>query len=169
MAKQILSGKYFLLTVFFFVFTFFISINSYGGVSMPTDFLDECASGLSANGCCIADDIDLGQDCTVPNVFDNNIDCTCEDPENSGVVFVEDRILYIFGTSGLDEIQVNENGGDPDLELVIIFDKNGDNVLVEMSILKDDIDSVVVVVCDDNDIVEMGSGTRPTLIEGGGG
>jgi len=54
MAKQILSGKYFLLTVFFLVFSFFISINSYGGVSMPTDFLDVCDTGQSAFGCCIS-------------------------------------------------------------------------------------------------------------------
>lgn len=160
MAEQILSGKYFLLTVFFLVFSFFISVNSYGGVSMPTNFLSECESGLSANGCCVTN----GLTCDIPNIVENNNGCTCDNLQASGEVFVENRILYIFGTSGVDDVQVSDDN--PNLKLQNVF--NGVSQ-VDVFIPKSNIDSVVVIVCDGNDSVQMGSITFPTLIEGGAG
>jgi len=156
MALQILSGKYFLLTVFFFVFSFFISTNSFG------DFLDDCPSGFSANGCCIAD---VNDDCTVPNVVDIDIGCTCEDPEARGEVFLVDGILYIFGTSGFDDIQVNDDGQNVKLQ-----NKFNDVSQDDLFFPKNDIDSIVVIVCDDDDVVQLPSSlTFPSLIEGGDG
>ena len=64
MTMKYLSEKFSLITVLFFVFSLFLSTNSF---SMPqTDFLDNCPTGQSMNGCCLSQSA-INSSCTFGN------------------------------------------------------------------------------------------------------
>lgn len=79
MTIQYISGRFSYVSVLFLVFSFLITVNSYAMGNGGTDFLDECPSGQSMNGCCIAQEViddqngcSFGNGATKVNVCHNN-------------------------------------------------------------------------------------------------
>ncbi len=79
--------------------------------------------------------------------------------------FSKNGVIYILGTDGADSIQVSDDGN----KWKIQSDYDDGKFKEELWFKKSEIDSIAVHACGDDDQVQMGSLTIPSIIYGGSG